>query len=74
MNQQPLQNDQVLFADIRQLIEDARLQVSQAVSSGVTALYWNIGNRVQKEALRNQRAEYGKQIAATIGTGVRPEF
>lgn len=74
MNQQPLKKEQLLFIDIKQLIEEARLQVSQAISSGVTGLYWNIGNRVQKETLGNKRAEYGKQIVATLSRQLVEEY
>ena len=66
MNNKPINTNQLLFADIQQLIETARQQVSQAVTSGVTALYWNIGRRINLEILNNQRAAYGKQIVATL--------
>jgi hypothetical protein len=51
------QNQQQLFADIQKLIDDAWNMVSKVVSSGVTSLYWNIGARINKEILNNQRAE-----------------
>lgn len=66
MSKKPINTNQLLFADIKQLIEDARLQVSYAVSAGLTALFWNIGKRVNQEILNNQRAAYGKQIVATL--------
>lgn len=68
------QNEQQLFTDIRQLIDDARLMVSKVVSSGVTALYWNIGTRINKEILNNQRAEYGQQIVATLARQLVQEY
>ena len=68
------QNEQQLFADIRQLIDDARLMVSKVVASGVTALYWNIGTRINKEILNNQRAEYGQQIVATLARQLVQEY
>lgn len=68
------QHEQQLFADIRQLIDDARLMVSKAVSTGVTALYWNIGTRINKEILNNQRAEYGQQIVATLARQLVQEY
>ncbi len=68
------QNEQQLFTDIRQLIDDARLMVSKVVASGVTALYWNIGTRINKEILNNQRAEYGQQIVATLARQLVQEY
>jgi predicted nuclease of restriction endonuclease-like (RecB) superfamily len=67
-------NEQQLFTDISQLIDDARLMVSKVVASGVTALYWNIGTRINKEILNNQRAEYGHQIVATLARQLVQEY
>ena len=58
--------DQRLINDIKRLIDDARLEVSKVVSSGLTELYWNIGTRINKDILKNERAEFGKQIVATL--------
>ena len=67
-------NEQQLFTDIRQLIDDARLMVSKVIASGVTALYWNIGTRINKEILNNQRAEYGQLIVATLARQLVQEY
>ena len=60
------QTDQKLFADIKQLIDEAKIAVSKVVSSSLTSLYWNIGRRINNEILKNERAEYGKQIVVTV--------
>ena len=31
-----------------------------------TMMYWHIGERINREVLDNQRAEYGKQIVASV--------
>src|SRR5436190_19813727 len=74
MNNKAGNTNQLLFTDIKQLIEDARQQVSHAVSSGVTILYWNIGKRINLEILNNQRAAYGKQIVATLSRQLIIEY
>ncbi len=66
--------DQKLFNDIKQLIDDAKIAVSKAISSGVTSLYWNIGTRINNEILNNKRAEYGKQIVATLSRQLIQEY
>ena len=38
-----------LFSDIRQLIEDSRNAVAQTVNAGLTAMYWNIGKRINDD-------------------------
>ena len=68
------QKQQLLFTDIKQLIDEARMAVSKVVASSVTALYWNIGTRINKEILRNERAEYGKQIVATLSRQLVQEY
>ena len=67
-------NQQELFTDIKQLIDSARIIVSKVVASSVTALYWNIGTRINKEILNNQRAEYGQQIVATLSRQLVQEY
>jgi len=67
-------NEKQLFVEIKQMIDGARLRVSKVVSSGVTALYWNIGTRINKEILNNGRAEYGKQIVATLSRQLVQEY
>ncbi|MGA1410794.1 MAG: PDDEXK nuclease domain-containing protein, partial [Prochlorotrichaceae cyanobacterium] len=37
-----------------------------AVNAELTLLYWHIGQRIRTEVLKEQRAEYGKQIIATL--------
>ena len=66
MNKKLINTNQLLFANIKQFIEEPRQQVSQAVSAGVTGLFRKIGKRISQEILNNQRAAYGKQIVATL--------
>lgn len=37
-------------------------------------MYWHIGNRINSEILENQRAEYGKQIVATVSRQLQEEY
>ena len=41
-----------LVGDIRRLIETARQNVAIAVNTGLTILYWQIGNRICRGILR----------------------
>lgn len=66
--------DNLLFEDIRLLIEETKLHVSKTLSTSVTAMYWNIGNRINTEVLANKRAEYGKQIVATLSRQLTMEY
>ena len=55
-----------LIAEIKQLIEQSRQKVAVAINSEISILYWHIGNRINSDILNNKRAEYGKQIIATL--------
>ena len=54
-----------LIDDLRQIIDSARSHVAATANYELTAMYWNIGNRINRDMLNNERAEYGKQIVAT---------
>ena len=55
-----------IVSDILSLIEQSRLQVAATVNTGMTLMYWHIGERINREVLGGERAAYGKQIVATI--------
>lgn len=63
-----------LLLDIRGLIEEARSAVAATVNAGLTMLYWQIGERINAEVLRGARAEYGKQIIATLSQELSREY
>lgn len=63
-----------LIKDLRQIIEQARIRVAAHANSELTMMYWHIGERINREILGNQRAEYGKQIVATVSTQLQQEF
>ena len=55
-----------LFEQIKNLIEQTKNNVAVAVNSSMTMMYWNIGKLINDEILQNKRAEYGKEIVATV--------
>lgn len=59
-------SDKALINDIRRMIDEARASVAAAVNTGLTILYWQIGRRIYQEILKGNRADYGKQILATL--------
>ena len=40
----------------------------------LTLMYWHIGERINREVLGNERAEYGKQIVAAVSRQLQEEF
>jgi predicted nuclease of restriction endonuclease-like (RecB) superfamily len=61
-----LETTQTLFSEIRHLIDTAKQRAAIAINAEITMLYWQIGDRIHTEILQRQRAEYGKQIIATL--------
>ena len=63
-----------LIQDLRQIIEQSRGQVAATANYAQTMMYWHIGERINREVLGNQRAEYGKQIVATVSRQLQEEY
>jgi predicted nuclease of restriction endonuclease-like (RecB) superfamily len=74
MNKEISNTNNQLFLDIKQLIDETRLAVSQTINVGLTMLYWNIGKRINEEILNNKRADYGKQIITTLGKQLEEQY
>lgn len=81
-NKLPVQNSQIvsseptqsLMQDLRQIIEQARGNVAATANYALTTMYWHIGDRINREVLGNERAEYGKQIVATLSQQLQAEY
>lgn len=69
-----LQPEKQLAFEIKLLIEQSRQQVAVAVNATLSRLYWQIGKRINEEVLQNQRAEYGKEIVATLSRQLTEEY
>ena len=54
--------------------DGARSRVAAQVNSELTLMYWHIGERINREVLGNERAEYGKQIVATVTRQLQMEY
>lgn len=67
-------NEAVLLSDLRTLIQSARQRVALVANSTTTLLYWHLGRRLLTENLHEERAEYGKQILATVSRELTAEF
>ncbi|NLO71113.1 MAG: DUF1016 domain-containing protein [Porphyromonadaceae bacterium] len=51
-----------LLHSLVSIIDESRKRVAVSINSELTILYWNIGKLINEEILKNERAEYGKQI------------
>lgn len=67
-------SSQSLIQDLRQIIEQARGRVAATANYELTMMYWHIGERINREVLGNQRAEYGKQIVSTVSRQLQETY
>jgi predicted nuclease of restriction endonuclease-like (RecB) superfamily len=64
-----------LLSEIRQVIEQARIQVQQTVNSEMVLAYWHIGRLiVLDEQQGEQRAAYGKQQMQLLSKQLTSEY
>lgn len=63
-----------VFDDVKQLIEQTKQQVAVTVNSVMGMLYWEVGNRILLEILKDKRAEYGKQIIISLSKQLTEEY
>jgi predicted nuclease of restriction endonuclease-like (RecB) superfamily len=63
-----------LLTDVRTLILAARQSVATTVNTAMVQLYWRIGKRIRRDVLGEKRAEYGKEILATLSQELTLEF
>ena len=63
-----------LAAEIAEMIRSARGQVAHVVNARLTLLHWQIGTRIRREILGEQRAEYGGEVMVALSGRLQAEF
>ena len=63
-----------LVTDLRKMIDESRLVVSQTVNSALVWLNWNIGKRIRDDILKQERAEYGDQVVQSLSVQLAAEY
>ena len=63
-----------MLSEIRALIESARQRVAANVNAELSLLYWSIGKRINNDILKNERAEYGKQVISVLAEQLTKEY
>lgn len=63
-----------LLSEVRELILQTRQTVAQGVNSALVLLYWQIGQRIRTDILKEKRAEYGERIFHSLSGKLTEEF
>jgi predicted nuclease of restriction endonuclease-like (RecB) superfamily len=63
-----------LLAELRELIQQTRGGVAQAVNAALVLLNWQVGQRIRSEILKSKRATYGEEIVSTLSRQLSAEF
>ena len=63
-----------LYSDVRNMIAEARKRAYVAINTEAIMVNWRVGTRIRTDILKNQRAEYGKQIIAKLAFRLTAEF
>jgi predicted nuclease of restriction endonuclease-like (RecB) superfamily len=64
-----------ILSDIRQIIEDARLQAARSVNHALTVMYWHIGQRiVVEEQAGKERADYKAYLLKNLSTALEKQY
>lgn len=64
----------VLVDELRELILEARQQTASFVNAALTMTYWKVGNRIRREILNENRADYASQVVIGIARNLSAEF
>lgn len=70
----PALTGKALLQDLREMIAGARQDVARSVNSALVLLYWNVGQRIHKEILKEKRADYGEKIVPTLSAELVKDF
>lgn len=60
--------------DVGVLIQEAKEHVAREYNSTQSLLCWLIGKRIEEEILKNERAEYGEEIVASLSKYLTLEY
>ncbi|HDF7637441.1 TPA: DUF1016 family protein [Vibrio parahaemolyticus] len=63
-----------LSQEVAALIRSTKQRAAAAINNEITLLYWQVGNRIRQEVLGGGRADYGKQVIATLASELTAQY
>ncbi len=56
-----------VYNEISMLIDQCKKKIQLNLNSEMVILYWHVGRKIRTDILRNQKAEYGKEVITSLG-------
>jgi predicted nuclease of restriction endonuclease-like (RecB) superfamily len=69
-----IKKDEDILGRISEMISQARERVAAAINEQMVILYWDIGKVIKEDIIKNERADYGKQIVQSLSTQLTSKF
>jgi len=63
-----------LLDELIEIVEQGKRQVAYQVNSTLNLMYWQVGKRINEYILKDDRAEYGKQIIQSLSDEMVQQF
>lgn len=65
---------ETLLSDLRGLVGAARARAAANINSELVMLYWAVGQRIQRNILEDERADYGRRVVIELAKTLTSEF
>jgi hypothetical protein len=65
---------EIIYRDIKSLIEEARTHVVTQVNQTLVLTYWQIGKTIKTEVLNERRAQYGANTLRQLAGRLAREY
>ncbi|MFN4151526.1 MAG: YhcG family protein [Candidatus Sericytochromatia bacterium] len=69
-----IDNFDIIFGDISQLIEQARINVVKKINSELVLLYWNIGKYIKTKLFDNDKSNYGESLVKKLSIELTSKY
>ena len=63
-----------LYTDVCDIIDGARRRIATSVNAEICLTNWYVGKRIKEDVLKNQRADYGKQVVKKLAVQLTEKY
>lgn len=63
-----------LYKDVCSIIDSGRKRLATYANTEIIMTNWQVGKRIKEDVLKNERAEYGKQVLKNLSVGLTDRY